>query len=279
MNLYDRMVEAKPFFLIAGPCVVEDRRVVMETAETLKSLTEKHRIPFIFKSSYAKANRTAITSFSGPGMDEGLRILDDVKKEFQIPILTDVHETGEVQSVADVADILQIPAFLSRQTPLIRAAAETGRIINVKKGQFLAPDDMRQVIEKITASNNFQILLTERGSTFGYHNLVVDFRSFPIMRGFNYPVIFDVTHSLQLPSVGQVSGGTPEYAPYMARAALATGQVDGLFIETHPAPMEALSDSASMIPLDDVSTFLDACLEIPCNRIPITNHPPFNRMG
>jgi 2-dehydro-3-deoxyphosphooctonate aldolase (KDO 8-P synthase) len=233
---------------------------MLETAEFLKKETVKRGLTLIFKSSYFKANRTAITSYRGPGLDEGLRILQRIRTEFEVPILTDVHETCEVDAIAEVADVLQIPAFLSRQTFLIQAAARTGRIVNIKKGQFMAPEDMVDAAAKVTAEDNYQILVTERGTTFGYHNLVVDFRSFAVLHELRVPVIYDVTHSLQRPSVGHTSGGAPEYAGMMARAAIATGMVDGLFVETHPAPMEALSDGASMLPLPEMPDLLDSCL-------------------
>lgn len=258
MNLYDRIVTAKPFFLIAGPCVVEDEYIMMQIAERLKLLCERYDITFIYKSSYLKANRTCGDSYSGPGMEQGLKMLEKVKAEFSLPLLTDVHETNEVDRVAEVVDILQIPAFLSRQTMLIKAAARTGKIINIKKGQFMAAGDMKAPVDKITAENNSNILITERGTCFGYHDLVVDFRSFPVMKDIGFPVIYDVTHSLQRPSIGNVSGGTPEFAPLMARAALATGMVDGLFIETHPNPEEALSDGLSMMPLDRIDELLNS---------------------
>jgi 2-dehydro-3-deoxyphosphooctonate aldolase (KDO 8-P synthase) len=258
--LFDRLLHPNPFFLIAGPCVIEDESLMQETASFLKSETDKRGITLIFKASYFKANRTAVTSYSGPGLEEGLRILQRIRDDFELPVLTDVHETQEVAAIAEVADILQIPAFLSRQTFLIQAAARTGRAVNIKKGQFMAPEDMAGAVEKVTAENNYQILITERGVSFGYHNLVVDFRSFPILRELRYPVVYDVTHSLQRPSVGRTSGGSPEYAGMMARAAIATGMVDGLFVETHPAPMEALSDAASMLPLAEMPDFLDECL-------------------
>jgi 2-dehydro-3-deoxyphosphooctonate aldolase (KDO 8-P synthase) len=229
----------------------------MKCAEELTKQAEKHGLLFIFKSSYLKANRTSETSYSGPGQAEGLKILERVKKEFGVPVLTDIHESEEAESAAEVADILQIPAFLCRQTFLLKTAARTGKIINIKKGQFIAPEDMKPVTEKITSENNSQLLLTERGTFFGYHNLVVDFRSFPIMKQLGFPVIFDVTHSLQRPSLARVSGGTPELAPMMAKAALATGMVDGLFLETHPEPSEALSDGMSMLSLEDVPEMLN----------------------
>ena len=262
MSLYKTLSANKGFFLIAGPCVVEDEDLMMKVAHRLLQETTMRNIPLVFKSSYKKANRTSIDSPTGVGIDEGLRILQKIKERFNLPILTDVHETAEVETVAEVADIIQIPAFLSRQTDLLLAMARTGRIVNIKKGQFMAPQDMKAAAEKVLSENNYNILLTERGSSFGYHNLVVDFRGFSIMKDLGYPVVYDVTHSLQQPSIDKVSGGTPQFVPMMARAALATKMVDGLFIETHPNPQEAHSDAASMLPLNQIPGVLDSCLEL-----------------
>jgi len=262
MELYKELRSCDKFFLIAGPCVVEDEKTMMQVAEKLVEITQNRGIPFIFKSSFRKANRTSIESPTGPGITKGLEILLKIKNELNIPILTDVHEINEVAEVAEVADILQIPAFLSRQSDLIFAAAKTGKIVNIKKGQFMAPEDMKNAAGKILAAGNENILLTERGTSFGYHNLVVDFRSFAIMKQLGYPVVYDVTHSLQRPSQNRTSGGTPQYIELMAKAALATGMVDGLFIETHPNPAEALSDASSMLPLNELPELLDACLKI-----------------
>ena len=262
MKFYEELRNCDRFFLIAGPCVVEDEKLMMQVAEKLVEITQNRGIPFIFKSSFRKANRTSIESPTGPGITKGLEILLKIKNELNIPILTDVHEINEVAEVAEVADILQIPAFLSRQSDLIFAAAKTGKIVNIKKGQFMAPEDMKNVAGKILAAGNENILLTERGTSFGYHNLVVDFRSFAIMKQLGYPVVYDVTHSLQRPSQNRTSGGTPQYIELMAKAALATGMVDGLFIETHPNPAEALSDASSMLALDKLSKLLNACLKI-----------------
>ena len=261
-ELYKKLINAETFFLIAGPCVVEDENLMMKTAERLKILTTDRNIPFVFKSSFIKANRTSVQSYTGPGLSKGLKILHKIKDTFQLPILTDVHETTDIRLAADIADIIQIPAFLCRQTILISEAAKTGKIINLKKGQFVSPEDMPKQLEKVIAQNNFKVMFTERGTTFGYHNLVVDFRSFPLMKIAKYPVIYDVTHSMQKPSIGNTSGGTPEYAPMMAQAALATGYVDGLFIETHPRPEEALSDANTQIPLDLMPYILDRCIAI-----------------
>ena len=261
-KLYTELASSQNFFLIAGPCVIEEESIMFTVAETLKELCARKGIPFVFKSSYSKANRSSVNSFSGPGREEGLKILSKIKQEFEVPVLTDVHECVEVASAAEVCDILQIPAFLSRQTELIRTAAVTGRIINIKKGQFMAPEDMKLAAEKASSTGNKQVLLTERGTTFGYHNLVVDFRSFAIMHKFGYPVVYDVTHSLQRPSVGNYSGGNPEFALPMAKAAIATGMVKGLFIETHPEPQQAKSDSASMLPLAKMEALLESCLQV-----------------
>ena len=250
------------FLLIAGPCVVENKSVVFKTCERVKEITSKLKIPYIFKASYLKANRTSGSSFRGIEMDKALQILSDAKKEFDVPILTDVHSEIEVEIAADVADVLQIPAFLCRQTELLEAAGETGKIINIKKGQFLAPEDMKYQAEKVAQTGNKKILLTERGTTFGYNNLVVDFRSLVIMRNLGYPVIFDATHSVQMPSKENgVSGGNPEYIAPLARAAMAVG-VDGIFIETHPNPAKALSDGSNMLKLDRLEVLLKELLKI-----------------
>jgi len=248
-NNVDSIIDGKSLFLIAGPCVIESEDLCFRVAHKLKELSEKYDIPLIFKSSYAKANRLSGVSFAGRGIDFGLTVLQKVGQEFGLPILTDVHETPEINLAAQVADILQIPAFLSRQTELVRQAAATGKWINIKKGQFLAPEDMDKIAAKAQSG---KVMLTERGSSFGYHNLVVDFRSLLIMRKFGYPVIFDATHSLQLPGGGgKISSGQPEFIIPFARAAVAIG-VDGLFVETHPEPAKALSDSATMLPLADM---------------------------
>lgn len=260
LSLYQTLQQASPFFLIAGPCVIEDPATMMHSAQFLKELCAKLKLPLVFKSSFRKANRTAGDSPSGPGIEEGLTILARIKSEFELPILSDIHESSEASMAAEVCDILQIPAFLCRQTDLIKAAAATGKIVNLKKGQFMAPEDMLPAAQK--AGVNQQILLTERGSSFGYHNLVVDFRSFAIMESLGYPVVYDVTHSLQMPSSGKSTGGTPEYAPLMARAAIATGKVKGLFVECHPEPTKALSDAATMLPLKDLKRLLQDCIEI-----------------
>jgi len=257
MDLYKKL--QNNFFIIAGPCVIEDYDTLSRIAEFLKKETDKRNIKLIFKASYEKANRTSVESYVGPGMEKGLSYLKRIKEKFNLPILTDIHLPEEAENVAKIADILQIPAFLSRQTKLIVAAGQTGKIVNIKKGQFLAPEDMKYAAQKVGFTGNNKILLTERGTSFGYHNLVIDFRSFAIMKAFGYPVIYDVTHSLQQPSVGGVSGGTPQYAKMMAKAAIATGMVNGLFIETHPKPEIAKSDSKSMLPLAEIPELLDEC--------------------
>jgi 2-dehydro-3-deoxyphosphooctonate aldolase (KDO 8-P synthase) len=238
-------------FLIAGPCVIESEEHAVRMAEIIKGVTKALALPFIFKASYDKANRTSMRSFRGPGIKEGLRILKKIKNELQLPVLTDVHETADVGRVAEVADVLQIPAFLCRQTDLVVAAALSGRAVNLKKGQFVAPWDMRHAVEKCREAGNTQVFLTERGSSFGYNNLVVDMRSLPIMRKFA-PVVFDATHSVQLPSSQAedgspaVSGGQPEFIPVLARAAVAAG-VDGVFLEVHDNPTVAKSDGANAL--------------------------------
>jgi len=250
------------FLLISGPCVVETKDITFRTCETLMKVTDKLKIPFIFKSSYAKANRTSSGSFRTIGIEKALSILMAVKAEFNVPILTDIHSEIEVEIASEVADVLQIPAFLSRQTELLEAAGESGRIVNIKKGQFLAPEDMKYQAMKVAATGNRKIFLTERGTTFGYNNLVVDMRSLIIMKRTGYPVIFDATHSVQMPSKEHgVSGGNPEFIPPLARAAAAVG-ADGFFIETHPNPSKALSDASSMIKLDKMEKLLSELKDI-----------------
>ena len=248
--------EGMPLTLIAGPCVIESETLVMETAEAVKEVAERLNIPFIFKASYAKRNRLSIESFAGPGIEEGLRILERVRREVNVPVLTDVHTPSEAVEAGAVVDVLQIPAFLCRQTDLALAVGRVGKPVNIKKGQFVSPEDMGPIARKIESTGNAQILLTERGTTFGYHDLVVDMRSLVIMRGFGYPVIFDATHSVQLPGAGGTrSGGSPEFIFPLARAAVAVG-VDAVFIETHPCPSEALCDAASMLPLEKLEELL-----------------------
>jgi 2-dehydro-3-deoxyphosphooctonate aldolase (KDO 8-P synthase) len=254
----------KPFFIIAGPCVIENEKMTLQTAETLGEICNDLGLPLVFKASYDKANRTARDSFRGPGLKRGLAVLSKVKREFGLPILTDVHEIAHCRPAAEIVDVLQIPAFLCRQTDLIQAAARTGRCINVKKGQFLAPRDMRNVIDKITAVGGRNILLTERGSSFGYNNLVADMRSLAILRQFGWPVVFDATHSVQMPGGGQsgkVTGGDRRMALVLARAAVAAG-CDGVFFEAHPNPRRALSDAANQLPLREVRTLLQTLRDI-----------------
>ena len=251
-----RIGSGEPLTLIAGPCVIESEALVMETAEAIKRIAERLHIPFVFKSSYAKMNRMSLNSFSGLGMEKGLRILSKVRQELGVPVLTDVHSAAEAEEVAQTVDVLQIPAFLCRQTDLALTAGRTGKPVNIKKGQFSAPEDMQPIAEKIRSTGNDQILLTERGTTFGYRDLVVDMRSIVIMRQLGYPVIFDATHSVQLPGgAGSRSGGNPEFIFPLARAAVAVG-VDAVFIETHPCPSEALCDAASMLPLEKLEGLL-----------------------
>ena len=245
-----------PLALFAGPCVIENYEHAWEIASFLKALTHKLDIPFVFKASYDKANRTSINSFRGPGLVEGLKILEDIKADLNIPILSDVHSTTEIEPAANILDIIQIPAFLCRQTDFILAVSQTQTPINIKKGQFLAPWDMNNVIEKIRSTGNSQILLTERGTMFGYNNLVVDFRSFQDMQKTGFPVIFDATHSIQLPGgAGSSSGGQRDYAPMLARAAVAAG-VDGIFLEVHPEPDQARCDGPNSLKLDSLERLL-----------------------
>ena len=247
----DIRIGSGELFLVAGPCVIESEEHAIRMAEIIKGVTRSLNFPFIFKASYDKANRTSIRSFRGPGVKEGLRILRKIKDEIHLPVLTDVHETADVGKVAEVADVLQIPAFLSRQTDLIAAAALSGRAVNIKKGQFMSPWDMRHAVEKCRDAGNTQVILTERGASFGYNNLVVDMRSLAIMRKFA-PVVFDATHSVQLPSAQgdgdgpAVSGGQPEFIPLLARAAVAAG-VDGVFLEVHDNPKDAKSDGPNAL--------------------------------
>jgi 2-dehydro-3-deoxyphosphooctonate aldolase (KDO 8-P synthase) len=253
---------SRDLFLIAGPCVIESRDHAFFMATELRKITAAHNVPFVFKASYDKANRSSIKSFRGLGITEGLKILGDIREKLKVPVLSDVHEPAQCKPAAEVLDILQVPAFLSRQTDLLLAAAETGKIVNVKKGQFLAPWEMKNVVDKMREAGNNRVLLTERGATFGYNNLVVDFRTFPIMQSFGCPVIFDVTHSLQLPGgQGQSSGGQPEYIPHFARAGAAAG-IDGLFMEVHDNPAKALSDGPNALNLSLLPALLEQLVEI-----------------
>jgi 2-dehydro-3-deoxyphosphooctonate aldolase (KDO 8-P synthase) len=248
--------------LIAGPCVIESEAHAVETALALRDITWRAGVPFIFKASYDKANRTSGTSFRGPGLTEGLRALGRVREAADVPILTDIHEPAQAGPAAEVADILQIPAFLSRQTDLLTAAARTGRVVNIKKGQFLAPLDMRHAIEKVTAAGNTRVVVTERGFSFGYHNLVVDMRAFPLLRSLGYPVIYDVTHSLQLPGGGDgVTAGQAEFIEPMACAGVGAG-VDGVFMEVHQDPPRAKSDAQNALKLDLLPALLEQLSQI-----------------
>lgn len=255
-------IEKGRLFLIAGPCVIESEDTVFKTAESLKGITSELNIPFIFKSSYDKANRTSIHSYRGPGIKKGLEILSKVRDIFQVPVLTDVHSVEEIKIAKDIVDVIQIPAFLCRQTDIVVEAGKTQKPVNVKKGQFLAPWDVENIIEKIKSTGNEQIIITERGTSFGYNNLVVDFRSFPIIRAMGVPVVFDATHSVQLPGgAGSCSSGQRQFVPYLARAAVACG-VDGVFFEVHPDPEKALCDGPNMIALRDFKELLACLLEI-----------------
>ncbi len=250
-------VGGSDLFLIAGPCLVESETHALKMAHAIRAIAERLGIPYIYKSSYDKANRTSINAHRGLGIKEALRILGRVRSDAGVPVLTDVHEVSQVQAAAEVADVLQIPAFLSRQTDLIVEAAKSGRAVNIKKGQFLAPSDMEHAIEKATSQGNERVMLTERGTSFGYNNLVVDFRGVPIMRGFGYPVVHDVTHSLQRPGgLGSASGGDSQFIEYLARAGVACG-VDGVFMEVHDNPSVAPSDGPNSLPLERLEPLLE----------------------
>ncbi len=251
-----------PLVLVSGPCVIEGEEITFNIARRLKEIASTIDVPLIFKASFDKANRTSLSSFRGPGIQEGLRILRQVSRELALPVLTDVHCVQEVDSVSQVADVIQIPAFLCRQTDLLIAVGRTGKAVNIKKGQFLAPRDIRFAIEKVTSTGNERVMVTERGTTFGYNNLVVDMRSLPILRGLGYPVVFDATHSVQLPGgQGGASGGQREFIPFLARAAAATG-IHGLFMEVHPEPDQARSDGPNSFPLDRVGELLSVLKRI-----------------
>ncbi|WP_374055181.1 3-deoxy-8-phosphooctulonate synthase [Rossellomorea sp. FM04394] len=251
-----------PFVLIAGPCMIESEELVMKTAETVKEITTKLGIPYVFKASFDKANRSSIHSDRGPGIEKGLEILAKVKKEFDLPVTSDIHEAGQAEMAGEVLDIIQIPAFLCRQTDLLVAAAKTNKIINVKKGQFLAPWDMKNVVTKVQETGNDRILLTERGTTFGYNNLVVDMRSLVTMGELGAPVVFDATHSVQIPGGnGTTTGGKREFVPYLSRAAASVG-VSSIFMETHPNPDEAMSDGPNMVKLHELEEVLKPIKEI-----------------
>ncbi|MCS0790778.1 3-deoxy-8-phosphooctulonate synthase [Cytobacillus firmus] len=251
-----------PFVLIAGPCMLENEQLVMETAETIKEVTTKLNVPFVFKGSFDKANRSSIYSDRGLGLEKGLELLQKVKETFNLPVTSDIHEPNQAESAGAVLDIIQIPAFLCRQTDLLVAAAKTGKIVNVKKGQFLAPWDMKNVVTKLRESGNDNILLTERGTTFGYNNLVVDMRSLITMREMDVPVVFDATHSVQIPGGnGTTTGGKREFVPYLSRAAASVG-VDSIFMEVHPDPDNALSDGPNMVRLENLEEVLKPIIEI-----------------
>jgi 2-dehydro-3-deoxyphosphooctonate aldolase (KDO 8-P synthase) len=254
-----------PLAFIAGPCVIETEDITLSIAGKLKDYTNKNNIPFIFKSSYDKANRTSVNSYRGPGIDEGLRILQKVKEKFEVLILSDIHSVNEIKKAADVLDVIQIPAFLCRQTDIIVAASKTGKPVNIKKGQFLAPLDIKNIIEKFTSTGNHNLLVTERGTSFGYNNLVADMRSIPIMQGFGFPVIYDATHSVQLPGgLGNSSGGQREFIEPLARAAVAAG-CDAVFMEVHEDPDTALCDGPNMLNLEGFFELAERLVEL--NRV------------
>ncbi len=254
--------QGQPPFLIAGPCVIESEQLVMDTAGHVADIAKSLGIPYIFKSSFDKANRTSIASFRGPGLEKGLAVLKKVKDQFALPVLTDVHTEEQATEAGKVVDVLQIPAFLCRQTDLLIAAAKTGKVVNVKKGQFLSPIEMGNAVKKVEECGSRRLLLTERGSSFGYNNLVVDMRSFPLMRSFGYPIVFDATHSVQLPGGGGTkSSGQREFVEPLACAAAGAG-VDGFFMEVHPNPDEALSDGPNMVPLHQLKSLLERVLRI-----------------
>jgi 2-dehydro-3-deoxyphosphooctonate aldolase (KDO 8-P synthase) len=249
------------FFIIAGPCVVESKEMLDEVASVLVPISEKYDFDLLFKASYKKANRTSVRSFTGIGDQKALGFIRDISEKYSVRSLTDIHTVEEAKLAAEYVDALQIPAFLSRQTDLLVAAGETGKIVNIKKAQFMAPDDMEKACKKVASTGNENIWQTERGTFFGYNNLVVDFRSLVRMKSFGYPVVYDATHSLQQPSIGEQSGGQPEYIPALAKAAVATG-IDGLFFETHPDPKNAKSDSATQLPLEKAEEFIESLLKI-----------------
>lgn len=262
IKLRDFEIGGDKLTILAGPCVIESQNILEKTAEELKKITQKLDINFVFKSSFDKANRSSINSYRGPGIEKGLEMLQKIKKEFDVPIVTDIHMPEQAPIAAEIADVLQIPAFLCRQTDLLVAAAKTGKIVNIKKGQFLAPEQMKSLIKKVEDSGNSNILLTDRGTTFGYNNLVSDFRAIPIMQEFGCPVIFDATHSVQLPGAqGECSGGDRRFVPILAKSAVAAG-ANGLFFEVHPNPDKALCDGPNMIDLDDAEDLFKVCKDI-----------------
>lgn len=255
-------LDRSPFFVIAGPCVIESAELCLTVGAKVKSICDKLGLAFIFKASFDKANRSSNSSFRGPGMAEGLAILDRTKRELGVPVLTDVHEVAQVSDVAKVVDVLQVPAFLARQTDLLIACGKTGKAVNIKKGQFMAPQEMGTALEKVRSAGNQRVMLTERGTFFGYNRLVNDFTGLSVMKDFKVPVIFDITHSTQQPAgLGNQSGGNPQYSPLLAWAAIAAG-VDGLFLECHPDPKNAKSDAATMMNLNEVQGLLEQCRKI-----------------
>ncbi len=262
IKLRDFEIGGDKLTILAGPCAIENQEILDKTAQGLKEITQKLGINFVFKSSFDKANRSSLDSYRGPGMKKGLQMLASVKEKYDVPIVTDIHTPDQAGAVAEVADIIQIPAFLCRQTDLLVEAGKTGKIINIKKGQFLAPEQMKSLIKKVEESGNKNILVTDRGTTFGYNNLVVDFRGIPIMNEFGYPVVFDATHSVQLPGAnGTSSGGDRRFVPTLAKSAMAAG-ADVLFFEIHPEPDKALCDGANMIALDKAEELFDICNKI-----------------
>ncbi len=262
IKLRDFEIGGDKLTILAGPCAIENIEILEQTAEGLKKITEELDINFVFKSSFDKANRSSITSFRGPGLEKGLEMLKTIKEKYDLPIVTDIHTPDQAPVVGEVADIIQIPAFLCRQTDLLVAAAKTGKIVNIKKGQFLAPEQMKSLIKKVEDSGNHNILLTDRGTSFGYNNLVVDFRGIPIMQSFGYPVVFDATHSVQLPGAnGTCSGGDRRFVPVLAKAAMAVG-ANVLFFEVHPEPDKALCDGPNMVALKDAKELFSMCKNI-----------------
>jgi 2-dehydro-3-deoxyphosphooctonate aldolase (KDO 8-P synthase) len=268
-----------PFLIIAGPCVIESWELIFNTAIMLKDLSKELGFALVFKSSFDKANRTSIDSFRGPGLVEGLNMLSDIKRQLGLPVLSDVHDVSQCLAAGEVLDVLQIPAFLCRQTDLIVAAARTGKAVNIKKGQFVSPKDMHNSVRKVTEAGNNDVFLTERGTTFGYNNLVVDFRAIPMMQEFGKPVIFDATHSVQLPGGGgTTTSGQRQYVPTLAKSAVAAG-CDGLFMEVHPNPDQALSDGPNQVPLAQARELISQCLKINelVNSLPELQLPPFGK--
>ena len=263
IRIADEVVLGRPgLVLIAGPCVIESEAHALGLARAIADIARRARVPYVFKASFDKANRTSVTSFRGPGLEAGLAVLDRVKRDVGVPVLTDIHEAAQAAPAAEVADVLQIPAFLSRQTDLIAAAARTGRVVNIKKGQFLAPRDVRHAVAKVKDAGNDRVFVTERGFTFGYNNLVVDMRAFPMMRELGVPVVFDVTHSLQLPGAGDgVTAGLAQYIEPLASAGVAAG-VDGVFLEVHEQPSKALSDAQNALALDALAPLLDRLVRL-----------------